>query len=148
VIFKEKKDEILDILVNKDSSIIINYSLFSLQYNKSLLINYIQSNNDRKFDWVKNYIQDYIAENDSIDIPFNEKVQKIFNENNIDSNYLINIYNKLLSSSQYKEGKKYYKEYKENPREKLLILKSNAEKEILSNDLTENSLKNQKKKRL
>lgn len=138
----------LDILVNKDSSIIINYSLFSLQYNKSLLINYIQSNNDRKFDWVKNYIQDYIAENDSIDIPFNEKVQKIFNENNIDSNYLINIYDKLLSSSQYKEGKKYYKEYKENPREKLLILKSNAEKEILSNDLTENSLKNQNKKRL
>lgn len=148
VIFKEKKDEMLDILVNKDSSIIINYSLFSLQYNKSLLINYIQSNNDRKFDWVKNYIQDYIAENDSIDIPFNEKVQKIFNENNIDSNYLINIYDKLLSSSQYKEGKKYYKEYKENPREKLLILKSNAEKEILSNDLTENSLKNQNKKRL
>lgn len=148
VIFKEKKDEILDILVNKDSSIIINYSLFSLQYNNSLLINYIQSNNDRKFDWVQNYIQDYIAENDSIDIPFNEKVQKIFNNNNIDSNYLINIYDKLLSSSQYKEGKKYYKEYKENPREKLLILKSNAEKEILSNDLTENSLKNQNKKRL
>ena len=148
MIFKEKKDEILDILVNKDSSIIINYSLFSLQYNNSLLINYIQSNNDRKFDWVQNYIQDYIAENDSIDIPFNEKVQKIFNNNNIDSNYLINIYDKLLSSSQYKEGKKYYKEYKENPREKLLILKSNAEKEILSNDLTENSLKNQNKKRL
>ena len=44
--------------------------------------------------------------------------------------------------NEYKEGKKYYKEYKENPREKLLILKSNAEKEILSNDLTENSLKN------
>ena len=75
-------------------------------------------------------------------------MQKIFNNNNIDSNYLINIYDKILSSSQYKEGKKYYKEYKENPREKLLILKSNAEKEILSNDLTENSLKNQNKKRL